>query len=231
MPEFGVIRPVSDCALSVEFENKISEEIHERVFSFCALLESRRPAGVTEWVPAYRSVLLLYRPETVTFSRLRPVLAELLKECGENNRKPDRITVEIPVLYGGDYGPDLEYVASFHRLTPEEVVKIHSAPAYLVYMLGFTPGFPYLGGMDERIATPRLKEPRTLIPAGSVGIAGGQTGVYPVASPGGWQLIGATPLSLFDPDRAQPFLISAGNLVRFIPVTKPEFDRIRGEAL
>ena len=134
--------------------------------------------------------------------------------------------MEIPVLYGGEYGPDLNYVAEYNHLTPEEVVRIHTSAEYLIYMLGFTPGFSYMGGMDERIATPRLESPRVLIPAGSVGIAGKQTGIYPIDSPGGWQLIGRTPVKLYDAHRDNPILLDAGLHVKFIPVDKSEFQRI-----
>jgi KipI family sensor histidine kinase inhibitor len=137
--------------------------------------------------------------------------------------------VQIPVLYGGDGGPDLDHVADHNSLTVDEVVSIHSRPQYLVYMLGFSPGFPYLGGMDERIETPRLDTPRTIIPAGSVGIAEKQTGVYPTATPGGWQIIGLTPLNFFDPDADPPSLLEPGDLIRFVPIDQDEFDAIADE--
>lgn len=132
-------------------------------------------------------------------------------------------------MYGGRYGPDLEYVARYHHMSCHQVVAIHSQRDYQVYMLGFVPGFPYLGEMDERIATPRLAAPRVSIPAGSVGIAGGQTGVYPVESPGGWRLIGRTPVGLYDPFRQPPVLLRAGDTVRFIPVTEEDYLRLEGE--
>ena len=133
----------------------------------------------------------------------------------------------IPTLYGGEAGPDLEFVAGHNQLTPAEVVRIHSSVPYRIYMIGFTPGFPYLGGMSEKIAAPRLKTPRTKIPAGSVGIAGTQTGLYPVESPGGWQLIGRTPLQVFDPRSEQPFIYSAGDFLQFQPVSATEYESIR----
>ena len=139
----------------------------------------------------------------------------------------DQRTVEIPVCYGGDYGPDLEFVAQHNSLTEEKVVAIHSAADYLVYMIGFAPGFPYLGGMSEQIAAPRRESPRLQIPAGSVGIAGAQTGVYPIETPGGWQLIGRTPLELFRPTEDPPTRLRAGDIVRFRPITSEEFDRLR----
>jgi len=136
---------------------------------------------------------------------------------------------EVPTIYGNEYGPDLEFVAKHNGLTPEEVVQIHAGTAYLIYMLGFMPGFVYLGGMSPKIATPRLETPRIKIPGGSVGIAGSQTGIYPAESPGGWQLIGRTPLKLFDPYRQPPALLQAGNYVTFVSITPQEFARIKGE--
>ena len=130
-------------------------------------------------------------------------------------------------MYGGEYGPDLAHVAEHNGLTAGEVVQIHSSTDYLVYMMGFTPGFPYLGGMAESIATPRLQTPRPLIPAGSVGIAEQQTGVYPIESPGGWQLVGRTPVQLFDPQREPPAVVAAGDFIRFVPITETTYDVIR----
>jgi KipI family sensor histidine kinase inhibitor len=134
--------------------------------------------------------------------------------------------IEVPTVYGGEFGPDLAFVASHSRLSEAEVVQIHSGTDYLVYMMGFSPGFPYLGGMSPRIATPRLKTPRTAIPAGSVGIAQEQTGVYPVESPGGWQLIGRTPARLFDAGRQPPVLVEAGDSIRFVPIVPRQFTEI-----
>ena len=134
--------------------------------------------------------------------------------------------IEVPVLYGGEYGPDIENIASHNNLSVEEVIKIHTSGEYLVYMLGFTPGFPYLGGMDKRIATPRLTTPRTKIPAGSVGIAGEQTGLYPIESPGGWQLLGRTPLNFFDPMKENPFIVTSGQYIKFTAISKKEYDEI-----
>ena len=137
--------------------------------------------------------------------------------------------VEIPVLYGGEFGPDIEVVAQHNGLTVEEVIAIHAATDYPIYMIGFTPGFCYLGGLDRRIHAPRRKTPRTLLPGGSVGIAEAQTGMYPVDSPGGWQIIGRTPLRLFAPERENPFLYEAGDRIRFMPVTGEEYERIRAK--
>jgi KipI family sensor histidine kinase inhibitor len=139
--------------------------------------------------------------------------------------------VEVPVCYGGDLGPDLEEVARAVALPPEEVVARHAAPVYRVHLLGFTPGFPYLGGMDPRLSCPRLPTPRLRVVAGSVGIAGAQTGVYPVESPGGWRLVGRTPLALFDPSPGarRPFLLAPGDGLRFVPVDRARYDALAAE--
>jgi len=216
-----------DSALVVEFGNQINEEINRKVRNFDLAIKQSKFGGIKEVVPTYRSLLIYYDPLEIK----RNVLVEKLKEL-ENNLDefdfPQPKLVEIPTLYGYDFGPDLDYVAHHNGLTKEEVIKIHSEAKYLIYMLGFTPGFVYLGGMEEKIATPRLKEPRTTIPAGSVGIADNQTGIYPIESPGGWQLIGVTPLKLFDPGRDSPILpgISAGNYITFKPIDKPEYREI-----
>jgi len=139
---------------------------------------------------------------------------------------PEPSVINIPVLYGGDYGPDIDEVAKLNNLSPEEVILIHSSVTYPVYMIGFTPGFCYLGGLDDRISAPRKKNPGLNIPAGSVGIAGNQTGIYPIDSPGGWQIIGRTPVNLFDPGRKPEFLISAGDCVKFYPVGRDQFNAI-----
>ena len=163
-----------------------------------------------------------YDPLVLGYDALREKLSVIIgsmKLADEGKRQ----VVEIPVVYGGVYGPDLEEVAEKHGMTAEEVIRLHSAPEYPVYMLGFVAGFPYLGGMDERLATPRKKSPRLKIAAGSVGIAGGQTGIYSVESPGGWQIIGRTPLKLYDADSENPVLLAAGSYVKFKPVSEAEY--------
>ncbi len=209
----------------VEFGDKIDPEIHRKVRSATIALERNTPAGVTEVVPAYRSLLVVYDPRLTSAAELKETLIRLESESVDEEPSPPK-AVEIPVCYGGEYGPDIEFVANYHGISEEKVVAVHSSPEYLVYMLGFTPGFPFLGGLPENLHTPRLEKPRTRVPAGSVGIANGQTGVYPIESPGGWRLIGRTPLKLFDPDKAEPFLLEAGCFLKFKPISPDEFDEM-----
>ena len=214
-----------DTALTVEFGNEIRPQINAQVRALRLALAQSRIPGITETVPTYRSLTVHYRPEQIGFSALCDALRGLLDRLGEMQLPPAEV-VEIPLLYGGEEGPDLAFVAEHCNRSVEEVIRIHSAPEYLIYMLGFTPGFPYLGGMDPAIATPRLTTPRVRIPGGSAGIAGDQTGIYPIDSPGGWQLIGRTPLRLYDPGRENPILLEAGQYLKFRPIDRSEYDEI-----
>ncbi len=216
--------PCGDQAVTVEWGSTIDEHINRQVHAFARKAEELFHPAITEVVPTYRSATVHYRPEVLSYEELNQLLAPLAQ--GGAEEAEELPVVEIPVCYGGEYGPDLEEVAQHCSLTPEEVIARHTAPTYRIYMLGFTPGFPYLGGMDPSIAAPRRKEPRIHIPAGSVGIAGEQTGVYPIVSPGGWQLIGRTPLRLFDPQREQPILLSAGAGIRFVPIDEETFRKM-----
>ncbi len=217
-----------DTSLTVEFGNEISEAINHDIRAYKIALEKAGLPGIVELVPTYRSLMVHYDPAVLPYQKLRERLEKLLDDMGEIEIPPSPV-LEIPVLYGGEMGPDLPFVAEHAGLSEEEVIRIHSSTEYLIYMLGFTPGFTYLGGMSEKIATPRLKQPRVKIPAGSVGIAGTQTGVYPIDSPGGWQLIGRTPVKMYDPDRETPILPEAGQYIKFYPVTQEEYDAIRKE--
>lgn len=216
--------PCGDRAVTVEWGSTIDEHINRQVHAFARKVEELSHPAITEVVPTYRSATVHYRPEVFSYEELNQLLAPLAQ--GSAEEAEELPVVEIPVCYGGEYGPDLLEVAQHCSLTPEEVIARHTAPTYRIYMLGFTPGFPYLGGMDPSIAAPRRKEPRIHIPAGSVGIAGEQTGVYPIVSPGGWQLIGRTPLRLFDPQREQPILLSAGAGIRFVPIDEETFRKM-----
>ena len=203
----------------VELGDAIDPSLNSWVHRLAEAVRRELADDILEVVPTYRSLLVLFDPLRRDRATLEGSIATLLGRIGLERQGARRgRVVSIPVHYGGADGPDLEFVAAHGRLSADEVVSIHASVAYRVYMLGFTPGFPYLGGMSERIAAPRLDSPRTRIPAGSVGIAGAQTGIYPIESPGGWRLIGRTPLRLFDPRATDPFLVAAGDRVRFVPV-------------
>ena len=222
-PQFKYL-PAGDSALVVELGNDITPEINQKIRGLVLTLEQKNITGIHEYVPSYRSLMILYDPALILFHELVEELRQLESQL-ESAVLPEARIVEVPVVYGGAFGPDIAFVAEHHGLSESEVITLHSGRDYLVYMLGFTPGFCYLGGMSEQLETPRLAEPRTKIPAGSVGIAGKQTGMYPIDSPGGWQLIGRTPLRLFEPQREPPVLINAGDYVRFVPIDEDEYER------
>ena len=214
-----------DCAVCVEFGNEISPEINRKIRAFKIAVEKEGIEGIVETVPTYRALLVVYKPEVIRFKELTEKF-EAIMGAMDTIQIPPPTVIEIPVLYGGEMGPDIENVASHNGKTVEEVIKIHTSEEYLIYMLGFIAGFPYLGGMSKEIATPRLKSPRVKIEGGSVGIAGEQTGVYPVASPGGWQLIGRPPLKVYDSEREKPVLLEAGQYIKFRSVTEDEYKKI-----
>ncbi len=218
-----------DSSICAEFGNEISKEINAQIRAFNILLKESGIAGIVETIPTYRSLLIQYDPGVISYKSLEGKLKKLLARLDSVEIPPSEV-LEVPVLYGGEeMGPDLKFVAENAKMSEEEVIKLHSEPEYLIYMLGFTPGFTYLGGLNDAIETPRLKTPRVKIPAGSVGIAGKQTGVYPIDSPGGWQLIGRTPLKMYDADREKPILPEAGQYIKFVPIDRAEFDRIAAE--
>jgi KipI family sensor histidine kinase inhibitor len=209
------------------FGSEISEKTNSTIRSFCARLEEEngngKLEGVTEWVPAYCSVTVYYDPFVVSREILSEKLRSYADVSGGDTQRKAPVVHEVPVCYEDEYAPDMKNVVSHSGLSREEVIAAHSLPDYLVYMLGFLPGFVYLGGMDPRLDTPRLASPRTKIPAGSVAIGGAQTGIYPVDSPGGWQIIGKTPLTLFDPHRSPPVLFRAGDRIRFVSISAGRF--------
>ena len=220
------IYTAGDSSVLIEFGQEISPEINAQITALVRLIKAQHIEGVTDMIPAFASLLINYDPRVVSYAGLRARLEKLLKLEISGETSESRI-FEIPVCYGGEYGPDLQNIADHAGLTPDEVIKIHSAKDYLIYMLGFLPGFCYLGGLDERIHTPRLATPRIKIEAGSVGIGGSQTGIYPMDSPGGWQLMGKTPVKTYDPDRKVPILVEAGDYIRFVPINEEEYMRIR----
>ena len=220
--------PAGDKAFVIELGVGISPEINRKVHNLFLAIEKQGIPGVLDMVPTYRSLLINYDPLTLPPDELEGRVRELTQDLDQTAPAASRV-VELPTVYGDDHGPDLGYVAKHNGLTEEEVIELHSGTNYLVYMMGFTPGFTYLGGMSEKIATPRLQTPRTVIPAGSVGIAERQTGVYPIESPGGWQLIGQTPVRLFDPSKQPPVIAEPGDYIRFVPVSQEEYRRILEE--
>lgn len=212
----------------VEFGDEISPEVSAKVRAMQHGIKESRLAGVLECIPTYRSLLVVYDPLKIGFNELSERLRNIESRLAVMDL-PAPLVTELPTAYGGEYGPDLDFVAAHTGLSPEEVVRMHSSVDYLIYMIGFTAGYPYLGGLPESLVTPRRKTPRQQVPAGSVGIAGPQTGVYPVESPGGWQLIGRTPVRLYDPTRNPPVLLRAGDYVRFVPISPAEFESIARE--
>lgn len=215
-----------DSSVLIEFGKEISPEINRKITATVQMMKEQHIEGVVDMIPAFCSLLINYDPRVISFDELKKRLEILVKldaKAGNNRKK----IYEIPVCYGGEYGPDMENIAKNAGLTEEEVIKIHSSRDYLIYMLGFLPGFCYLGGLDERIHTPRLANPRIKINAGSVGIGGSQTGIYPLDSPGGWQLMGMTPVKTYDPNRETPILVEAGDYIRFVPIDEAEYNRIK----
>jgi KipI family sensor histidine kinase inhibitor len=215
-----------DSSLLVEFGDEICPEINQKISATVQLLKKQQVEGVVDLIPAFCSLLINYDPRVISFEEISQRVQGILKvdvKAGTRKKK----VYEIPVCYGGAYGPDIETIASHAGLSVEEVIRIHASRDYLIYMLGFLPGFCYLGGLDERIHTPRLSNPRIKISAGSVGIGGSQTGIYPLDSPGGWQLMGMTPVKTYDPSRDTPILVEAGDYIRFVPIDEAEFQRIK----
>lgn len=221
------ISPVGDRAISIDFGQVIDPKINRHIRQTIERIKELQLEGIIELVPTYCALLVEYDAMQYSYSKICNIIEPTLDE-GMTDTTNELVTVvEVPTVYGGEFGPDLSFVASHNHLSEDEVISIHSGADYLVYMLGFIPGFTYLGGMDPRIATPRLSSPRTLIPAGSVGIAGEQTGTYPSDSPGGWQIIGRTPVIMYDMSKVQAALLNAGDYVRYVPIDESEFHRIK----
>ena len=225
---FETIKLLSERSVLVYFGNTIHEDTHKKIQFALQLLNEQSIEGITEIICGYTNICIHYEPLKIkksvqhfTGSSISEKVIRLLQNTlkGDNTHAlAEGRVIEIPVLYGGEYGPDLEYVAEQNNLTPQEVIDIHTSGDYLVYMLGFAPGFPFLGGLDSRIATPRRQTPRLKIEAGSVGIGGEQTGVYTLPTPGGWQIIGRTNTQLFLPNETPPTLLRAGDRIRFVAV-------------
>ena len=223
--------PLGDVAVVVEFGSIISPATH-RLIAACRAHLARQPfMGLREMVPAFTTLTVYYDPWLVSengryaepYERVAAQLQDLLAATEDTTAAAETEAIVIPVCYGGAFGPDLEFVAQHAGLSGAEVIARHTAPEYLVHLIGFAPGFPYLGGLDARLATPRRPQPRALVPAGAVGIAGPQTGIYPLPTPGGWQLIGRTPLALFNPEWAAPSRLRAGQRLRFVAIEEGRF--------
>lgn len=233
-----LITPLGDMALQIELGEAIDEPTHRRVqTAWRALSAAPSLPGVTEIVPAYTTVTVFYDPLLAVQAGApeNNLFDWLMVQVGERMKNPPKMekfkgrTVEVPVCYEGDFGPDLGLVAKLAKLSLEEVIKRHSKPEYLVYLVGFAPGFPYLGGLPKELETPRRAKPRMVVPPGSIGIGGRQTGIYPFATPGGWNLVGRTPLQLFRPAEDPPVLLCAGDRVKFRAITREEFARLEAQ--
>lgn len=217
-----------ETALKIEVGDEISKEINFKVIALSDFIKSKSIRGIVEIVTTYTAVTVFFEPLVFEIDNFINLLESSLDNI---NYKKDltKDAIEIPVIYGGKYGPDLERVAKYNNISEDEVIKIHSKTEYLVYMIGFTPAFPYLGGMNKSISTPRLEVPRKKIWKGSVGIAGEQTGIYPLESPGGWNIIGRTPIELFKVNSYNPTLIKPGDSVKFIPISEKYYFELLNE--
>ena len=229
-----LLSSMGDSAITVSFGNEINLECHQKVRALLQSLERQAWDFIKDCIPSYTTITVCYDPYKVVkslghsmtvsaFALMQNLLTELIDSLDEKPSQAHSKLVEIPVCYQGEFALDLDFVAQHCRLSPQEVIRQHSSSEYLVYMLGFAPSFSYLGGLPSSLTTPRRQQPRLLIPAGAVGIAGSQTGVYPLATPGGWQLIGRTPLALFLPQKNPPCLLRAGDRVRFCPISSAEY--------
>jgi KipI family sensor histidine kinase inhibitor len=217
---------MGDRAVLVELGDDISPHINQKVRGLYIGIKGHRIKGIKDLVPSYRSLMVVYDPLIISLNSLESQMNEIWNAL-DDARLPDPRTVEIPVVYGDKYGPDLEWIADYHKMTRQDVIRLHTQPTYQVYMIGFMPGYPYMGEVPDELVTPRRKTPRTHVPGGSVGIAQKQTGIYPVASPGGWQIIGRTPVRLFDPQGKPPSFLEMGDRVKFFVITEQELLRWR----
>lgn len=217
------ILPVGDMAMQIVYRAEPSESLQSTIQHITKHIEKADIQGVIELVPALQSITVYFNPILTTYQNLAAHLSEICRGSHTEERSSFKRTIILPTCYDGE---DLEVVASRHGLSTEDVISIHSTVDYLVYMLGFLPGFPYLKGLPSVLTTPRLANPRLKVPKGAVGIGGDQTGVYPLESPGGWNLIGRTPVPLFDPEKTNPFLLKAGDYLRFKPISTGEYKEI-----
>jgi len=213
---------MGDRGLLIEFGDEISPEINEKVRRMALAVQAEIREGIIEVVPTYRSLLIIYNPLLLSVEDLKKRLKRIEEELQQAPLPEPRLT-RIPAVYGGIYGPDLEEVARYHQISREKVIQLHCSKPYLIYMIGFTPGYPYMGELPEELVTPRLKTPRLVVPKGSVAIAQRQTGIYSMESPGGWRILGRTPAELFDPLKDPPSLLRMGDFVQFYQISEKEF--------
>ncbi|TFB15074.1 5-oxoprolinase subunit PxpB [Filobacillus milosensis] len=217
------IYPLNDQSIVISFGNEIDEETSQKVQRLYHVFRNVDEPYLVDLVPAYTTLTIFFDNELINYEVLKDKIKDSLHQSSMQNAATQSKKVYIPVLYKG---ADLEIVANHNKLSIDEVIELHEQNVYMVYMIGFLPGFPYLGGLNERLATPRLNEPRSNVEAGSVGIAGQQTGIYPVNSPGGWNIIGYTPVKLFDMDRESPFLFQAGDSIKFYSINQATYDEM-----
>jgi len=218
-------KPVGDKALAIEMGDQISISNNNSIRAIVHLLDKEKIIGIKDRVPSYTCLIIHYDPACIRYEELIKVLDDILKRADKKDVPCGKV-IELPTYYGEDCGTDIEYVAQYHGISIEDVIELHSSVKYPVYFIGFTPGFPVLGGMHPTLVTPRLDNPRLNIPAGSVGIGGNQTGVYPVKSPGGWRIIGRTPIRLYNPKDDDPTIIKPGDYVKFRPIGKDEYNKL-----
>ena len=219
-------RRVGEETLLVEFENKIALDVSEQVQRLSGLLMDEQVAGIYECIPSFRSLAIDYNPLTVSHEHIETICRQLLQGDPSAHRQRSRHHAVVPVQYGGEWGPDLDEIAATLQLTPEELVKIHSSLVYTVYMVGFSNGFAYMGDTHELLDLPRRSAPRVVVPVGSIAVAKKQTGIYQLSSPGGWHLLGRTPIPMFDPARERPAFLEAGDRVTFKPINPEEYEEI-----
>jgi inhibitor of KinA len=228
-----VIYSLSEKAITLQFGDSISADLLTQVTTVNLLVQQQPFPGFISTVPAYSTLTIYFDPLRVFKSNLDGLQCfqkvenyiMSLSVPAHQTKNATTSPIKIPVCYSSEFGPDIDGLAALHNLSPEAVINLHTEVTYTVYMIGFVPGFAYLGGLNQSLTSPRKAVPRAVVPAGSVGIAGEQTGIYPLQTPGGWQIIGRTPLTMFDANRAQPSLLKAGDLVRFEPITTTEFEQ------
>lgn len=219
---------INEQTVMLYFKNEISEENYDQVNKVVQYIKNQNHPAIQEIVPSYRAILIYFNEKSISASKLIENLElKRLHNFGNNSELKQRRIITIPVVYGDEFGPDIEEVASYNNITIDEVVEKHVSKPYLIYMMGFMPGFPYLGGLDKQLHTPRRDEPRVKITAGSVGIANSQTGLYPLDSPGGWQIIGRTPIEVFNLNRQPMTLYEAGDYIQFKAINMSQYDSIK----